>query len=149
MTLLVDTDTIRNRNKELLYTDGIDSDIIDSNTLNAQIRVFAAVAHLYDIDEITADNLPAELQLAITDMSAGQTIIDEYPKDKDIVEIGKSYKADADTLLKNIVSGKRRFSELTKTDTQNTITRSIVSKKSTIDTNVDTFIDSIKYWNID
>lgn len=149
MTQLISEAAIRAVNKELLNTDGISSDTIDNNSLNAQIEAFAMVAHLYDIDEINSSNLPSELELAIKRLAAGQTIIDEYPNDDNIVKIGMSYRSSATELLKNIISGKRKLVNLDKADIQATVTRSIVAKNSAIDMAVNTFIDSIQNWGLD
>lgn len=109
MTLLVSIEDIRNKNKDLLNTDGIPDEDIETAITDAQIDIFNALGGIYDETAIDTSNCPDILKLAIKFLASGNLIIDNYPDQPESLKVGIDYKSSAMKSIKNIVDGNRRL----------------------------------------
>jgi hypothetical protein len=108
------TDSIRNKNKDLLETDGITDEEIETAGEDSLTTIFNRVGEVYVVP-IAEEDLPADLILCRKLLTCATLIMDHYPERPDAVKVAEKYQNEAFGNLKGIVeTKKRRFADLEK-----------------------------------
>lgn len=130
------TDDIRNKNKDLLLTDAITDDEIETALTDAKATVKMRLGEIFD-STITDAQFSSDLELCQKLIAASTLIKDNYTDNKEALEVARDYYSEANSNIKSLVSGnKLQKSEILPF-------RKSVSYKSDVDTQADTYITNI------
>jgi len=132
---------VRNKNKDLLLTDGIADSDIQEKIDNAIITVFSEIGETLDDTLIDDSNCPADIKLVIILTAASDAIIDNYVDMPNAIKIAEMYLSKAKTTISAIVAGRRRFSQLQKQKAPLSVPFDYI--KDDLDNRIDSYISKI------
>lgn len=132
---------VRNKNKDLLLTDGIPDTDIQEKIDEAIITVFSQIGETLDDTLIDDSNCPADIKLCIILVAASDAIISNYVDSDQAIKIAEMYSLRAKTSISAIVAGKRRFSQLQKQQTPLSIPFDYI--QDDLDNRIDNYISRI------
>lgn len=123
MSIGITATDVRDTAARLLKTSSITDDSIDNYLDDAEKYLFAKIAPTYDTTLITSSNAPDELLAAKKYYACFLTILNNYSdkaNNQGALELAKEYKRMALDYVAEVISGYRRYSDLTKQSSGNT-----------------------------
>lgn len=132
---------VRNKNKDLLLTDGISDKDIEDKINEAITDTLELVGETIDDTTINDDNCPNALKSAIILMAASDAICDNYVDSPSAIKIAEMHKLRAKEKIQAIIAGKRRLKGIKKQDSPLSVPFAYICDDT--DERIDNYIDKI------
>ena len=129
-------DDVRNKNKSLLMTDAISDEEVQTAMDDAKGTVKIRLGEIFD-SGITDEQFNSDIELCQKLLTASTLIKDNYPDNKEAIDVARDYYSEANANIKSLTAGNKLQKEGVLPY------RKTASYKAESDTRADTYISNL------